>query len=234
MIRAAVLDRLAKRILDVSFLHPEAGAIHPLRVAIDGMDAAGKTILADELSSVIREKTGRAIIRASIDRFHNPREVRYRLGPDSPEGYYSDSFNLPALRQKLLDPLGQSGTQTIQTALFDFRSDTPVPVETIQVANDAILLFDGVFLLRPELENCWDFTILVRVTDETVLARVIQRDGPQMGGRQGVLDRYMTRYLPAQRRYLETCRPMERADVVVINDDPLNPTLQEKSAPAHP
>ncbi|RPJ50665.1 MAG: uridine kinase [Chloroflexi bacterium] len=200
---------------------------HPLRIAIDGMDAAGKTILADELSAVLIEKTSRLIIRASIDRFHNPREVRYRQGENSPEGYYADSFDLAALRQNLLDPLGPGGSRAIRTELFDFSSDSAVPSATVEVPADAILLFDGIFLHRPELVDCWDFSIFVQVTYETVLTRAVKRDGARMGGWQGVLDRYMTRYLPAQRRYLETCRPDEHAGIVVVNDDPLNPEFRE-------
>ncbi len=45
---------------------------HPVRVAIDGIDAAGKTMLADELAAAIRD-CGRPVIRASIDGFHNAR-----------------------------------------------------------------------------------------------------------------------------------------------------------------
>jgi uridine kinase len=39
---------------------------HPLRVAIDGIDAAGKTTLADELVPLL-EQQARSVIRASID-----------------------------------------------------------------------------------------------------------------------------------------------------------------------
>ena len=51
----------------------------PLRVAIDGIDAAGKTTLADKLAPLI-EAQGRPVIRASIDGFHRLRSLRYRLG----------------------------------------------------------------------------------------------------------------------------------------------------------
>ena len=81
---------------------------HPIRVAIDGVDAAGKTTLADELAGPIRTR-GRAVIRASVDGFHNPRHFRYRLGADSPEGYYRDSFDYETLKAVLLDPLGARG-----------------------------------------------------------------------------------------------------------------------------
>jgi pantothenate kinase-related protein Tda10 len=41
---------------------------HPLRVAVDGASAVGKTTLADELGVVLRER-GREVIRASIEDF---------------------------------------------------------------------------------------------------------------------------------------------------------------------
>ena len=95
--RSLCLGELAGLILRV-----ERG--HPVRVAIDGPDAAGKTILADELAPQI-ERSGRPVIRASIDGFHRPRAERLARGPESPEGYLHDSFDYPALRADLLDPL---------------------------------------------------------------------------------------------------------------------------------
>jgi hypothetical protein len=68
------------------------------RVAIDGPDAAGKTILADEVAPALAARGGRTI-RASIDGFHRPRADRYRRGPDSPYGYYEDSFDYEGLRR---------------------------------------------------------------------------------------------------------------------------------------
>ncbi len=238
MQQAELLTLLAARILAVQ--RP-----HPVRVAIDGVDAAGKTTLADALAVVLRSTQGvsspgagaapgeapRQILRASIDRFHNPREVRYRQGPDSPSGYYEDSFDLNALKQRLLDPLGPGGSlgnsRTIQTGLFDFRTNAPIQSDIAQAAPDAILLLDGVFLLRPELAGCWDFTIFIQVSFETVLARVVERDRELIGSAQAVIERYNKRYIPAQRFYLETCRPAERADIVVINDDLKGPLVRE-------
>ncbi len=195
----------------------------PLRVAVDGVDAAGKTSLADELAAVITPH--RPVIRASIDRFHNPREVRYRLGPDSPEGYYADSFDLPALR-RLLDPLGPGGSRIIQTGLFDFRADAAHVNAPVEAAPDAVLLFDGVFLLRPELADCWDYVIFVHVPFEEVLRRAVLRDADLFGEPQAVIDRYTKRYIPAQQAYLAQYRPEARADAVVYNEEPGNPGLK--------
>ena len=76
---------------------------HPVRVAIDGVDGVGKTVLADELAETL-SCCGRQVIRASVDGFHNPRSIRHRLGQNSPEGYFRDSFNYSALTTLLLTP----------------------------------------------------------------------------------------------------------------------------------
>ena len=207
---------LATRITSISLPHP-------VRVAIDGVDASGKTTLADDLAGTLRDHTDRQVLRATLDHFHNPRAVRYRQCPDSPDGYYTDSFNLPDLRQNLLDPLGPGGSRIIRIGRFDGRIEQPLDSPPQPVSADAILIFDGVFLLRPELVGCWDFFIFLQVTFETVLARAIQRDQALMGSAQAIIDRYTQRYIPAQRRYLESARPAEYADVVIDNNDPQHP-----------
>jgi len=95
----------------------------------------------------------RAVIRASIDGFHNPAAQRRRRGSTSAEGYFHDSFNHSALIEALLEPLGPGGSRVFRRAVFDFRTDRCVdaPLETAQPSD--ILLFDGVFLLRCELRD---------------------------------------------------------------------------------
>ena len=96
-------------------------------------------------------------IRASIDGFHAPCAVRYRDG-DAAQAYYSDSFDYDALRCWLLEPLGTSGTRKYRTAVFDYRTNTGKSGPTQTAASDAILIFDGVFLLRSALNQCWDLS----------------------------------------------------------------------------
>jgi len=118
---------------------------HPTRVGIDGVDAVGKTSLANELVEPL-EKRGRHVVRASVDGFHHPKDIRYRRGSDSAEGYFFDSFNYPAVRSELLDPLGPQGTRLFRRAAFDYRVDRPVEMPEETANADTILLFDGVFL----------------------------------------------------------------------------------------
>jgi uridine kinase len=201
---------------------------HPVRVAIDGVDAAGKTTLADELVGPL-EALGCTIIRASIDGFHNPRVIRYQAGGNSPEGYYRHSFDHKALKAALLDPLGPGETLLYRRRVFDFKTDHQISAPTEQAKGDEILLFDGVFLLRPELAGYWDYAIFVDVSFETSLKRAMCRDRYLFGDPEEVRRRYIQRYIPGQQIYLRDCQPKSKAHAVLGNDVPANPTLRFNS-----
>ncbi|MCA9969116.1 MAG: hypothetical protein KC425_02820 [Anaerolineales bacterium] len=197
---------------------------HPLRVAIDGIDAAGKTTLADELSATLRAR-GRPVLRASVDDFQQPRAVRYGRGRLSPEGYYDDAFDYAALIGRLLAPLGPGGNRWVETAVFHHPSDTPLPPNPQLAPANATLLCDGVFLLRPALRPYWDAAIHLYVSLETSLARALRRDAAAMGSAAEVRRRYQARYLPAQQHYLAKDRPQQHADIVIDNTNPAQPRL---------
>jgi uridine kinase len=197
----------------------------PLRVAVDGVGASGKTMLADELAGRLAA-AGMAVIRASIDGFHRPRAERYARGSSSPEGYLDDSFDYDALKSCLLVPLGPGGDLRCRTAVFDFRTESPVASEMLTAPRDAVLLFDGVFILRDELRSYWDFSIFVDAGFDVTLARALTRDLPLFGSEEAVRERYEQRYIPGEMLYLERHRPRDHADAVVRNDDPANATLE--------
>ena len=215
MNREQLLAQLASMILSIQ--QP-----HPIRVAVDGIDAAGKTTLADELAARI-ETRRRAVLRASLDGFHHPRAMRYRRGRHSPEGYYYDSFNYTALKDSLLLPLGPGGDRRCRLGIFDFRTDSPVNPSFHDAPADAVLLFDGVFLQRPELNPHWDYRIFLEVDFNVGLQRALQRDGSHFTSNQAILERYEGRYFPGQCIYLQTVRPQQYAHVLIDNNDPGDP-----------
>ena len=165
--RPQFLAQIASAILAL----PAAGIV---RVAIDGVDGAGKTVFAEELAAALRP-CGRQIIRASADSFHHPRFVRYRRGSASPEGFFRDSYDYPKLRSLLLDPLSQGGDGRYRIAAFDHRVDAALDAPEETAEPGAILLFDGLFLHRPELRGYWDFSIFLRVGFEISIPRGAQR-----------------------------------------------------------
>ena len=169
MTPAAFLAALALRIADGL----GAGI---LKVAIDGVDGAGKTSLADQLAEVL-EAGGTRVIRAGIDGFHNPRAIRHARGKDSPEGFFRDSYDLGALKRELLDPLGPRGSGMIRRAVFDWRTDGVVDAPQEIAGRTGVLLFDGIFLHRPELRPYWDVSIFLDVPFTESYRRMAQRDG---------------------------------------------------------
>jgi uridine kinase len=224
MPRADVVAELAEAILALDLPHPT-------RVAVDGPDAAGKTTLGDELAEVLRTR-GRDVIRTSLDAFQRPRGLRYARGSLDPRGYYEDAFDYHALRTLLLDPLGPGGDRRFRPASFDYRADTAAAARSELAARNAILVLDGVFLLRPELRAHWDIGILLEVPPEETLRRALERDVVRFGSPAAVEERYRTRYLPAQELYAAEARPAEHADAVVENADPDRPALRRGPPPS--
>jgi uridine kinase len=197
---------------------------HPTRVAVDGPPAAGKTSLADDLAAVLRAR-GRTAIRATIDDFLFPRAQRYRRGEYSAEGCYFDAHDNDALNRVLLDPLGPDGDRRCQRTVYDHITDTVLSPALTAVPSDAVLFFDGVFLMRPELDDRWDLRIFVSTAFDTTLERAVIRER-QVSSAAGVERRWRERYIPAQQLYFAAVRPTDHADIVVHNDDPPHPSWE--------
>ncbi len=195
----------------------------PLCVAVDGVDASGKTVFADELAAVLRAEFGFELIRASIDGFHNPKAIRFAQGQDSPVGYYQDTFNLEALIYNLLEPLKPGGSLKVRKEIFDLRLDAPIDSPCEKVSPDSILVLDGIFLHRPELKAYWDYSIFLHVPFDTILDRAALRDGYLFGTVEQIRSRYNQKYIPAQLKYLTEVFSTDLATVNIDNSNFENP-----------
>jgi uridine kinase len=185
-----------------------------VRLAVDGVSGAGKTSFADELAIVL-QGVGRTVIRASADDFHYPKAKRYRLGRDSPDGHYLESYDYDTLKRELLDPLGVGGSRRYRTEVFDCASEWPVTSPQYFAPNGAILIFDGLFLHRDELRDYWDVSIFLDVPFEIATQRCALRDGSIADYRHPS----NRRYIQGETRYLQECRPQDRASIVIDNSD---------------
>lgn len=145
-----------------------------VRVAVDGASGAGKTVFADELALALR-RSGRPVLRASVDDFHRPRAERHRRGPYSPTGYWRDAYDHPRLVAELLEPF-RAG-RPVRPAVHDVRTDAYRDDPAVAVPAATVLVVDGVFLLRDELASYWSFSIYLQVDMMTRLRRMRVRDG---------------------------------------------------------
>lgn len=184
----------------------------PAVIAVDGVDGSGKTTFAGRLAAAI-ERAGRPAVIVHEDDFLAPRDVRYRLGRESPEGYVRDSYDLAALLEHVLDPLRPGGDRRVRRRVFDHRTDSPVaaPVEELPV--DAVVIVEGMFLHRDELVTRWDWSVFLEVPFTETVRRMARRDGSHPDPEHPS----MRRYVAGQRIYLATCHPRERATVVLDN-----------------
>jgi uridine kinase len=223
-----LIERLAGVVTELSRSHAR------VLVGIDGPDAAGKTTLADQLADQLADRLGEVSVppalRASIDGFHQPRELRYRRGELSAEGCYQDSFDYPALLDECLLPF-RDGAERIRPARYDYRADAERSVEPIRVPDRAVLVFDGVFLLRARLRSLLTLAVYVRVSPEETLRRARIRDLDLFGSRAETDRRYLGRYLPAQALYRADAAPESVADIVIDNERPAAPAIARWDVP---
>jgi uridine kinase len=213
--RRAVVAAVAEKI-------PAARGPDCVRVGIDGVDGAGKTMFAEALGSHLRA-CGRSVVRVGVDDFHHPRGVRYRRGRHSPEGYWLESFDYPRLRADVLTPLGPGGSRHYRAAAHDLRTDAVLDPPWQTAPTGAVLLLDGVFLHRDELHGCWDLSIWLDVPLEIATERTARRDDTAAD----TIHPSLRRYVRGQQLYLAACSPRRRADVVIDNSDVERPRIVE-------
>ena len=84
------------------------------------------------------------------------------------------------------------------------------------------VIADGVFLHHPELRDLWHLSIFLTVDRETACERGIARDQSWM---ENARERYATRYVPGETRYLEEVDPEALADIVLETTDLGRPRL---------
>lgn len=181
-------------------------------VAVDGVDGSGKTTFAGELARVVP----RPVVLIHLDRFLNPRVVRYRRGRTSPEGFWLDSYDYTAIIRDVLEPLGREGSGWYREACHDLATDSPLDPPPLRAPEDAVVIVEGLFLHRDELARFWDFSIFLDVPFSETARRMAQRDGTDPDPEHPS----MRRYVEGQRLYFAAAEPWTRATVVVDNARP--------------
>jgi uridine kinase len=212
--RSAVLAAVAGRVPDPRVLG------RPVLVAVDGVDGSGKSVFAAELVAALRA-AGRTVVAASVDGFHRPRDARYRRGRSSPEGFWADSYDYDALRTELLDPFAPAGSRRFRRAVRDVSTDSALDLAHETGTDDTVLVVDGIFLQRAELEGWWDLTVFLQVSFDETFRRMAARDGCPADP----ADPANRRYVEGQLLYLAERDPAGRADVLVDNRDLGRPVL---------
>jgi uridine kinase len=210
--RSSLLKKISEKILSIEICHP-------VRVGVDGITASGKSTFAKDLVEILR-KSDRPVIYLTIDGFHNPKSIRYRLGRKSPEGYFRDAYDYESITEALLTPLGNGGSLKYCTETFNLSEDK-ILSPTYKIAEkNSIFVVDGSFSLRKELCDLWDYRIYLRVPFEVAAERASLRDKDFFGSSELAREVTEDRYHAAHRMHLKENRPEFVADCVVDNTIP--------------
>jgi len=185
-----------------------------LRVGIDGLTAAGKTSFGHELAQQI-SRAGRPVLRASLDDFKKPWRDRHLYDRESGEGYYRNAFDYDAVIDLLLEPCQADGTGACVLCSIDPLTQIDHSSVVTLATPNSVLIVDGVFMFRPEINDHWDFRIWLDVNAETSVQRGAERDRDWAGAEADALHR--NRYLVSERIYIKEVKPRSRADLVIDN-----------------
>ena len=183
-------------------------------MAITGIDGAGKGYLAERLRAML-ERAGLGVAVINIDGWLNLPSVRFS-NADAARNFYEHAIRFEELFEDLVLPLRAHRCADVE---MNFTAETAQAYErrAWRFSDIDVILLEGIYLLKREFQQRYDFSMWVDCTFETALGRAIARGQEGLPPDQ-VTRAYRTIYFPAQRIHFETDRPMEAASIVFPND----------------
>jgi len=194
-----------RAIIHHAYTERESG--RPFLVAIDGLSGAGKTTLVEQLRGTAPNE-----VVLHIDDFIVERHRRYGTRQSEAMEYYELQWDVDLLVETLFKPL-REGETTLTLPYYEQDRDEIV-MRTIEVAVDALILIEGIFLLRDEWRAYFDYVVYLDCPQEVRYERVLHRDA-YIGDLSERLAKYERRYWPGEAHYINTVNPQAQADQIV-------------------
>lgn len=181
--------------------------VRPFIVAIDGLSGAGKTTLVEQLRRTVPNE-----VLLHIDDFIVERHRRYATGQSEAMEYYALQWDVELLVETLFKPL-REGRTNLSLPYYE-RDRDEIVMRPLEVAADALILIEGIFLLRDEWLAYFDYVVYLDCPQEVRYERVLNRD-TYIGDLAERLAKYERRYWPGEAHYLKTINPKTKADRIV-------------------
>ena len=181
-------------------------------IAISGIDASGKGYMATRLTERLTYKGYRVALIAA-DGWLNLPHVRF--GDEPAEHFYSHAFRFEEMFSGLIDPLVRDGSVRL---LADFTEETATTYRKHLYSFEGVdvVLLEGIFLFKRELQQRYDFRLWIDCSFETALERAIARSQEGLAP-FSTIAAYERIYFPAERVHFERDAPRDAADLVYAN-----------------
>ena len=183
-----------------------------LLIGIDGLGGAGKSTFSNSLYSLLVEK-GYSVTLLHIDDFIHPKNIRYNSNYEEWYCYYNLQWRYDYILENIITPIKRGDVLNKDIELYNKDDDTYYSCN-INVPLGSIVIIEGIFLQREELQNAFNYTIYIDVSESVRLDRVLKRD-LYIGDTSQIQQKYENRYFPAERRYIAECSPAQKADITI-------------------
>lgn len=178
-------------------------------IGIDGLGGAGKSTISEKICSEL-QSSGIHTVLLHIDDFINVRSVRYNERYPQWQCYYDLQWRYDHFRE-VISALRRDGKVTAE--LYDKEDDSYLRTDYC-TKERTVVIVEGIFLQRKELEGIFDLMVYIDVPEEERLKRVLLRD-TYIGDDSEIRRKYEDRYFPAEHRYVTEYHPADKADTVI-------------------
>lgn len=164
-------------------------------INIDGKSASGKTLLSNELASLLNAEV------VHCDDFFLPPELRTEERLSEIGG----NIHYERLKSDVIDNLRKP--KVISYKAFDCQSGTYK--EKRFLMNKKYVIVEGAYSSHPYFENYSDYKIFLTCDKETQKERILNRNGEEM------LERFINEWIPKEDKYFEKFKIEEISDLII-------------------
>lgn len=188
----------------------------PFVVGVNGAYTSGKTVFAEDLARYL-VAAGYKVQLLHYDDFHNPFSAIDFTEEDEVEAFYNRAFVPEKLIWEVFAPLREKGSLRGDIACVNLGTGEYSNIVHLDIDESTIVLLEGVLLFRPPLSEYLDYRIYLDISREEIIRRAKVRDVPRFG--DFILEKFETRYIPVQERYMREHDPAGQANLLIDNND---------------
>ncbi len=192
-------------------------------IGITGIDCSGKSHFAQSVSDYLSSQKIQNIV-VHVDDFLYEKSIRYQ-SEDEIENYFFHTFNYKKLVLEILEPVKTGQVVDIELDLLDENTDKYISKKEFKITENALVILEGVFLLRDAIRKYLDYTIFLDIDISRCLERADIRDKDRWD--ENIEARYKRKYIPTQRMYLNKYDPKILADIIIDNNNFDRPLIKD-------